>query len=60
VTIRLLGSDDFSAEDRLRAAADLTSAARDEALVIPVGEPLPLGRTAEAHERVDAGGRESS
>jgi NADPH2:quinone reductase len=58
VTIRLLGSDDFPAAAKRAAAADLTTATRDGALVVPIGEPLPLDRTAEAHDRVDAGARE--
>ena len=41
-----------------RAAAELTAAARDGTLSIPVGTPLPLDRAAEAHERVEAGTRE--
>jgi NADPH2:quinone reductase len=57
VTIRLLGSDDFPARAKDQATADLTTAARDGALAIPIGEPLPLERTVEAHERVDAGSR---
>jgi NADPH2:quinone reductase len=40
-----------------QAAADLSAAARDSALRIPIDEPLPLDRIAEAHERVDAGTR---
>jgi NADPH2:quinone reductase len=58
VTIRLLGSDDFPPAAKQQAAADLTSAARDGALSIPVGAPLPLEKAAEAHDRVDAGSRE--
>jgi NADPH2:quinone reductase len=58
LTIRLLGSDDFPPAAKRRAAADLTSAARDGALSIPIGAPLPLQRAAEAHDRVDAGTRE--
>lgn len=58
VTVRLLGSDDFPAAAKQRAAADLTAAARAGALVVAVGRPLPLARAAEAHERVDAGTRE--
>jgi NADPH2:quinone reductase len=58
VTIRLLGSDDFPATARQQAADDLTTAARDGALPIAVGSPLPLAAAAEAHERVDAGTRE--
>ena len=57
VTIRLLGSDDFPAEARRQAAADLTTAARDGALTIAIGAALPLERAAEAHDRVDAGAR---
>jgi len=57
LTIRLLGSDDFPAEAKHQAAADLTAAARTGALRIPIDEPLPLDRIAEAHDRVDAGAR---
>ena len=55
LTIRLLGSDDFPREAREQAAADLTAAARAGALRIPIDDPLPLERIAEAHDRVDAG-----
>jgi NADPH2:quinone reductase len=58
ITIRLLGSDDFPVAAKRQAAADLTTAARQGALSIPIGEPLPLDRIAEAHDRVDAGARE--
>lgn len=58
VTIHLLGSDDFPAASKQRAAADLTAAASDGALSIPIGTPLPLARTAEAHDLVDAGRRQ--
>lgn len=58
LTIRLLGSDDFPREAKQQAAADLTAAARERALRIPIDEPLPLQRIAEAHDRVDAGARE--
>jgi NADPH2:quinone reductase len=58
VTIRLLGSDDFPAAAKHRAVADLTAAARDGALRVPIDEPLPLDRIAEAHDRVDAGARQ--
>lgn len=57
VTIRLLGSDDFPLAARREAATALTTAAREGALSIPTGEPLPLDRIAEAHDRVDAGAR---
>jgi hypothetical protein len=55
ITIRLLGSDDFPPEAKQQAAADLTAAARDEAVSIPIGTPLPLEQAAEAHDRLDAG-----
>lgn len=55
LTIRLLGSDDFPAEAKQQAAADLTAAARDGALSIPVDTVLPLEQAAQAHDRVDAG-----
>lgn len=54
-TIRLLGSDDFPEAAKQEAATDLTAAAAAGALSIAVGTPLPLGRIAQAHERVDAG-----
>jgi NADPH2:quinone reductase len=57
LTIRLLGSDDFPAAAMHQAVADLNAAARDGALRIPIDEPLPLDRIAEAHDRVDAGTR---
>jgi NADPH:quinone reductase len=57
ITIRLLGSDDFPAAAKQRAADDLTTAAQQGALAIAIGPPLPLERTAEAHDRVDAGTR---
>jgi NADPH2:quinone reductase len=55
VTIRLLGSDDFSSAAKRQAAADLSSAARDGALEIEIDSVLPLERAAEAHDRVDSG-----
>ena len=58
LTIRLLGSDDFPRAAKRQAAVDLTTAAREGALSIPSGDPLPLDRIAEAHDRVDAGTRE--
>jgi NADPH2:quinone reductase len=57
LTIRLLGSDDFPHEAKQQAAADLTAAAHDGALRIPINDPLPLDRIAEAHDLVDAGVR---
>jgi hypothetical protein len=58
VVIRLIGSDDFPPPARQQAVADLTTAANEGALSIAIGEPLPLARAAEAHDRVDAGTRE--
>jgi NADPH2:quinone reductase len=58
ITIRLLGSDDFPAASKQQAALDLTAAARDGALSIPIDTALPLERAAAAHDRVDAGGRD--
>jgi NADPH2:quinone reductase len=58
LTIRLLGSDDFPQEAKRQAANDLNAAAREGALSIPIGEPSPLHRIAEAHERIDAGARQ--
>jgi NADPH2:quinone reductase len=57
LTIRLLGSDDFPITAKHQAAADLTAAARDRALTIPIDTPLPLEQVAEAHDRVDSGAR---
>jgi NADPH2:quinone reductase len=57
VTIRLLGSDDFPAEAKRAAAADLTAAALEGRLIIPIDPPLPLERIAEAHDRVAHGAR---
>jgi NADPH2:quinone reductase len=57
VTIRLLGSDDFPLDARRQAATDLTTAPRDGALSVPIGEPFPLEAAAAAHDSVDAGSR---
>jgi len=58
LTIRLLGSDDFPPAAKYQAASDLSTAAHDGALSIRIGDPLPLDRIAEAHDRVDAGTRQ--
>jgi NADPH2:quinone reductase len=58
LTIRLLGSDDFPAAAKHRAASDLTAAAQERALRIPVRDPVPLGRIAHGHDSVDARPRE--
>ena len=57
ITIRLLGSDDFPADAKQQAAADLSTAAGDGAVSMAVGAPLPLDKAAEAHDRVDTGTR---
>ena len=57
LTIRLLGSDDFPTAAKQQAAADLTRAAADGALHVPIADPLPLERIAEAHDLVDSGTR---
>lgn len=56
VTLRLLGSDDFSSQAKQQAARDLTAAAAAGALSVRVGAILPLADIAAAHNRVDAGG----
>jgi NADPH:quinone reductase len=58
LTIRLLGSDDFPEAAKRQAADDLTTAAREAALSIPIADPLPLDHIAEAHDRVEAGVRQ--
>jgi NADPH:quinone reductase len=55
VTIRLLGSDDFPAEAKDAAARDLTLAAAQSALSVPVADVIPLARIAAAHELIESG-----
>jgi len=55
VTIRMLGSDDFSQDAKDAAARDLTAAAAQSALAVTVTETFPLARIAEAHELVESG-----
>jgi NADPH:quinone reductase len=57
VSIRLLGSDDFPDTARRRAAAELTAAARAGHLVVPIADPYPLEKAADAHEQVDTDNR---
>jgi NADPH2:quinone reductase len=57
LTIRLLGSDDFPTDAKQRAATDLTTAARDGHITIPVAPPLPLELAAAAHDQVDTDNR---
>jgi NADPH2:quinone reductase len=58
VTIRLMGSDDFSTAAKAQAATDLTSAAAAGALHIPVGTVYALSDIAAAHDHVDNGPRD--
>jgi len=55
VTIRLLGSDDFPKGARDAAARDLTAAAAQSALSVPVAEVIPLARIAAAHQLIESG-----
>jgi NADPH:quinone reductase len=56
-TLRLLGSDDFPAEAKQQAGADLTAAARTGALRILVAPAHLLAEIAAAHDHVDQGPR---
>ena len=58
VTVRLLGSDDFTAEAYQSAGSDLNAAARVGALTIPIAPPHRLAQVAQAHEHVDSGPRD--
>src|SRR3954449_3398340 len=53
LTIRLLGSDDFPAAAKRQAATDLTAAVHEGALRVPIADPLPLDRIADAHDKID-------
>jgi NADPH:quinone reductase len=57
VTVRLIGSDDFPEAAKEQASFELTAAARDGDLAIPIADPLPLDQAAVAHDRVDADNR---
>jgi NADPH2:quinone reductase len=57
VTLRLLGSDDFPAEAKQKAVADLTVAAQIGALHILVAPVYPLAQIAASHDHVDHGPR---
>jgi NADPH2:quinone reductase len=57
VTVRLLGSDDFSARAKQQASTDLTAAAQQGALTIEVAPVYPLADVAAAHDHVDNGPR---
>jgi NADPH2:quinone reductase len=55
VTIRLLGSDDFPQEAKNAAGRDLTAAAAQSALSIPIANVVPLAQIATAHELIESG-----
>jgi NADPH2:quinone reductase len=57
ITLRLLGSDDFSAEAKQKAGDDLSAAAKTGALRISVAPAYPLAQIAAAHDHVDHGPR---
>ena len=57
LTIRLLGSDDFPADAKQHAATDLTAAAKDGALTIPIADVFELASAAAAHDQVDLDNR---
>lgn len=57
LTFRLLGSDDFPDAAKRLAAEQLTAAAAEGDLNIPVGPALPLDEIAAAHDLVDADNR---
>ena len=52
VTLRLLGSDDFPADAKRQAAADLTTCLAQRRLAIDIAERFPLEAVAAAHEAV--------
>lgn len=55
VTVRLLGSDDFSTEARQRAVQDLTKAVATGAVSVRIAALHPLERIAAAHDLVESG-----
>ncbi|WP_086565746.1 NADPH:quinone reductase [Streptomyces africanus] len=57
VTVRMLGSDDFTETAKRQAARDLTAAAAVGMLTVAIGDLYPLEKIAQAHDRVDTGGR---
>ncbi len=52
-TLHLLGSDDFPAMAKQRAAADLTSCLAERRLRVPIAARFPLAGIAAAHEAVE-------
>ncbi len=57
ITLRLLGSDDFPADAKRRAARELTALAAASELAVPIGAVFPLDEIAAAHEAVGGRGR---
>lgn len=57
VTMRFIGSDDFSPEAKRQATEELTVAAAAGELAIPIHTVFDLSQIAAAHDRVDAGVR---
>jgi NADPH2:quinone reductase len=57
VTLRLLGSDDFSPAAKQQAAQDLTSSAASGAVQVEIAARYPLSKIACSHDAVDAGAR---
>ncbi|GAA2048177.1 NADPH:quinone reductase [Williamsia deligens] len=55
VSIRLLGSDDFSPEAKAEAAWELTAAAADVPDLVPEILEFPLHRIADAHDLIEHG-----
>ncbi len=55
LVIRLLGSDDFPAQEKRSAADDLTRAVAEGALTVPVAQRYPLAEIAQAHAAVEGG-----
>ncbi len=58
VTLRMLGSDDFPLQAKQQAAIDLTAAAKEGKLHIPIAKPFSLDDIAEAHNLVEAGSKQ--
>ena len=58
LTIRLLGSDDFPPRGEASGRDRPHDRSGRRVLTVPIADPLPLERIAEAHDRVDAGTRQ--
>ena len=56
VRLCFLGSDDFPAERKRQAAVELTAAASEGWVGLPIVETYDLSQVAEAHARVELGG----